>query len=165
MKPDSADAFLVKEIVNGSQSAWRQLIDRYSGRLLAFARARTASLNDAEDLVQETFVGFLQSLDHFDSSRSLETYLYTILRYKLYDLLRQRSRGDCWLLVDLCFSSGARPLKVYRASHEAPPGLVAETWAGIRPPPSLRHDGNENGRSSDSRRRELGRAAWADRRE
>ncbi len=90
MKPDNADAFIVEEIVTGSQSAWRQLIDRYSGRLLAFARARTASLSDAEDLVQETFVGFLQSLGHYDASRSLETYLFTILRYKLYDLLRQR---------------------------------------------------------------------------
>lgn len=90
MKAGSADEFLVDEIVSGSESAWRQLIDRYSGRLLAFARARTPSLNDAEDLVQEAFVGFLQSLGHFDRSRSLETYLFTILRYKLYDLLRQR---------------------------------------------------------------------------
>ncbi|UCE61508.1 MAG: RNA polymerase sigma factor [Phycisphaerales bacterium] len=90
MKPDKADVFLVEEIVKGNEAAWRQLIDRFSGRLLAFARARIASLSDAEDLVQETFVGFLQSLGHFDSNRSLETYLFTILRYKLYDLLRQR---------------------------------------------------------------------------
>lgn len=90
MNPSGADEFLVDEILSGSQDAWRQLIDRYSGRLLAFARARTPSLNDAEDLVQEAFVGFLQSLGHFDRSRSLETYLFTILRYKLYDLLRQR---------------------------------------------------------------------------
>lgn len=90
MKPGHADQFLVDGIAQGDQSAWRQLIDRYTGRLLAFARARTASLSDAEDLVQETFVGFLQSLGHYDSSRSLETYLFTILRYKLYDLLRRR---------------------------------------------------------------------------
>jgi len=86
----SADDFLVEQITRGSQPAWRQLIERYSGRLLAFARARTQSLSDAEDLVQETFVGFLQSLIHYDPARSLETYLFTILRYKLYDLLRQR---------------------------------------------------------------------------
>lgn len=86
----NADLFLVDQIREGSEPAWRQLIDRYTGRLLAFARARTASLSDAEDLVQETFVGFLQSLAHYDSARSLETYLFTILRYKLYDLLRQR---------------------------------------------------------------------------
>ncbi len=90
MTAGSADRFLVDGIREGHEAAWRQLIDRYSGRLLAFARARTQSLSDAEDLVQDAFVGFLQSLDHYDPARSLETYLYTILRYKLYDLLRQR---------------------------------------------------------------------------
>jgi len=91
MEPSpGADHFLVDQIRQGAESAWRQLIDRYSGRLLAFARARTSSLSDAEDIVQETFVGFLQSLAHYDPARSLETYLFTILRYKLYDLLRQR---------------------------------------------------------------------------
>ena len=35
-------------------------------------------------------MGFLQSVQHFDRTRSLETYLFTILRYKLYDQLRQR---------------------------------------------------------------------------
>ncbi len=91
MEPvESADHFLVEQIRSGVEPAWRQLIDRYSGRLLAFARARTGALSDAEDLVQDTFVGFLQSVEHFDAARSLETYLFTILRYKLYDMLRQR---------------------------------------------------------------------------
>lgn len=87
---DNADRFLVEQIRGGDAAAWRQLIDRFSGRLLAFARARIAGMSDAEDLVQDTFVGFLQSLTHYDASRSLETYLFTILRYKVYDLLRQR---------------------------------------------------------------------------
>ncbi|MBI4718284.1 MAG: sigma-70 family RNA polymerase sigma factor [Planctomycetes bacterium] len=90
MTAGHADEFLVDGIVRGDADAWRQLIERYNGRLLAFARAPTQSLTDAEDLVQETFVGFLQSIGHYDRGRSLETYLFTILRYKLYDLLRQR---------------------------------------------------------------------------
>ncbi len=90
MEAEQADRFLVEQIKSGDQGAWRQLIDRYHGRLVAFAKARTASLSDAEDLVQEAFVGFIQSLDHYDLSRSLETYLFTILRYKLFDQLRQR---------------------------------------------------------------------------
>jgi RNA polymerase sigma-70 factor, ECF subfamily len=93
MEPNSADnpnAYLIEQIRTGSQAAWKELIDSYSGRLLAFARARTQSLADAEDLVQETFIGFLQSATHFDPTRSLETYLFTILRYKLYDLLRSK---------------------------------------------------------------------------
>jgi len=90
MAPDGADTFLVEQIRRGSELAWRQLIARYEGRLQAFARAQTPTLADAEDAVQDTFVGFLQSLDRYDPTRSLETYLFTILRYKLIDLLRRR---------------------------------------------------------------------------
>lgn len=89
----NADRYLVEQIREGSEAAWRQLIDRYAGRLLAFARTRAPGLADAEDLVQDAFVGFLQSVASYDTSRSLETYLFTILRYKLYDLLRQRKNN------------------------------------------------------------------------
>lgn len=90
METNNADQFLVEQIRGGDQAAWRQLIDRYEGRLLAYTRMRTASLADAEDLVQESFIGFLQSLPHYDSKRALETYLFTIVRYKICDQLRQR---------------------------------------------------------------------------
>ncbi|MCB9851362.1 MAG: RNA polymerase sigma factor [Phycisphaerales bacterium] len=90
MEPESADRYLVEEIRRGQESAWRQLIDAYHGRLLAFARTRIASLSDAEDVVQDALVGFLQSLPNYDPARSLETYLFTILRYKLVDRLRSR---------------------------------------------------------------------------
>lgn len=90
MESHNADEFLIERIRQGDQDAWRRFIQRYEGRLTAFARMRTAGLADAEDLVQETFVGFLQSLKHYDSRRALETYLFTILRYKLCDQLRQR---------------------------------------------------------------------------
>lgn len=93
MNPASADEFLVDEIRKGSGDAWRLLIDRYHGRLLAFARSRTKCLSDADDLVQESFVGFLQSITHYNAAQSLETYLFTILRYKLYDVLR-RKKGN-----------------------------------------------------------------------
>lgn len=90
IEPSGADRFLVEQIHRGDPSAWRQLIERYEGRLLAYARARTANLADAEDLVQETFIGFLNSLAHYDSGRVLETYLFTILRHKICDQLRQK---------------------------------------------------------------------------
>jgi len=122
---DNAEAYLVEQIRGGSQSAWRDLIDRYSGRLLAFARARTASLSDAEDLVQETFIGFLQSATHFDPSRSLETYLFTILRYKLYDLLRSRKVK----LVSEPADSDDWWDRIVPGSHETPSGLAVQAEA------------------------------------
>lgn len=90
MDADKGDAFLIDGIKRGDQRAWRQLIERYQGRLLAFARSRAPSLADAEDVVQEAFVGFATSIANFDPTRSLETYLFTIARYKLFDLMRQR---------------------------------------------------------------------------
>lgn len=121
----NADQFLIEEILGGNQSAWRQLIDRYTGRLLAFARARAPSHSDAEDLVQESFVGFLQSLSHYDPSRSLETYLFTILRYKLYDLLRQRKQNVISAPVD---ADGWWD-DVLPGSSETPSGLAVKAEA------------------------------------
>ena len=125
VNPGGADQFLIDQIARGDQGAWKQLIDRYTGRLLAFARARTASFSDAEDLVQETFVGFLQSLAHYDPSRSLETYLFTILRYKLYDLLRQRKSH----VVAEPADSEDWWDRVVPGSMETPSGIAAQAEA------------------------------------
>jgi RNA polymerase sigma-70 factor, ECF subfamily len=51
-------------------------------------RDRTAS----EDIVQETFIGFLHSLPNFDDKRELQTYLFTIASYKITDYLRKMGR-------------------------------------------------------------------------
>lgn len=94
MSAGQADHFLIEEIRAGEEPAWQQLIERFQGRLLAFARSRIASIADAEDVVQDTFIGFLQSLSRYDSNRSLETYLFTILRYKITDYLRASGSGS-----------------------------------------------------------------------
>ncbi len=90
MEHSQADELLVDQIVRGDPDAWRMLIARFEGRLLAFARSRLAAHADAEDVVQEAFVGFLQSLPNYDVSRPLETYLFAILRYKISDLLKKQ---------------------------------------------------------------------------
>ena len=66
------------------------MIARYEGRLRACARNRLSSAADVDDTVQETLLGFVQSLPHYDPSRSLETYLFAILRYKIGDVCRRR---------------------------------------------------------------------------
>src|SRR5262249_57227912 len=46
----------------------------------------------AEDTVQETFIGFLTSLPHYDEGRDLEAYLFSIAAHKLTDHLRRQGR-------------------------------------------------------------------------
>lgn len=89
---DDADSFLVAAIRRGDQRAWQQLIERYQGRLMAFARTRLRESGDAEDAVQEALLGFVTSLKHYDESRPLETYLFSILRYKIGESLTRKKR-------------------------------------------------------------------------
>lgn len=93
MKKDSAvDQVLIKRIRSGDADAWGDLIKRYEGRLLAFVNSRLSNRSASEDIVQEAFIGFLNSLANFDGRRSLESYLFSICAYKMTDHLRREGR-------------------------------------------------------------------------
>src|SRR5437588_10926085 len=87
-----SDRLLIQQIRQGDPRAWEHLIARYEGRLLAFVDRRLHDRGASEDVVQETFVGFLNSLPNFDEHRELQTYLFTIASHKLTDHLRRIGR-------------------------------------------------------------------------
>jgi RNA polymerase sigma-70 factor (ECF subfamily) len=95
-----SDRLLIEQIRAGDSTAWQALIDRYEGRLLAFAQRRLRDRTASEDVVQETFVGLLNSLPNFDPSRELQTYLFTICSHKLTDWLRKSGRSPLRNLAD-----------------------------------------------------------------
>ncbi len=86
------DHILVERIRRGESQAWDELIGRFDGRLLAFVESRLRNRSVSEDVVQETFIGFLTSLPNYDVSRSLESYLFSIAAHKLTDHLRREGR-------------------------------------------------------------------------
>ena len=122
MSGGEADTFLMAAVQRGDQQAWCELIDRYQGRMLSFARRMLAERSEAEDLVQETFLGLLRSLPTYDASRSLETYLFAILRNKLHDYLRRRQKGQRQSLDQLDADEGAEAW----IDAETPSGYLAD---------------------------------------
>lgn len=88
----SSDQLLVARIRAGEADAWNELIGRFEGRLLAFVEGRIGRRSAGEDVVQETFLGFLNSLPNFEDSRPLESYLFSIAAHKLTDHLRREGR-------------------------------------------------------------------------
>src|ERR687885_1119340 len=87
-----SDRLLIQQIRQGDPRAWEHLIARYEGRLLAFVDRRLRDRATSEDVVQEAFVGFLNSLPNFDEKRELQTYLFTITAHKITDQLRRLGR-------------------------------------------------------------------------
>jgi RNA polymerase sigma-70 factor (ECF subfamily) len=87
-----SDRLLIRKIRDGDSRSWDTLIARYEGRLLAFVDRRLHDRAASEDVVQESFIGFLNSLPNFDEQRELQTYLFTIASHKLTDHLRRMGR-------------------------------------------------------------------------
>lgn len=119
MASDS-DRLLVRQIRQGDARAWTTLISRYEGRLLAFVDRRLHDRASSEDVVQETFIGFLNSLPNFDEQRELQTYLFTIASHKLTDYLRRMGRHPLHLMSD----SKGDVLNQQSDHHQAASSLV-----------------------------------------
>ena len=90
--PSDSDRLLIQQIRQGDTRAWDDLIARYEGRLLAFVDRRLHDRAASEDVVQETFIGFLTSLPHYDEKRDMEAYLFSIAAHKLTDHMRKQGR-------------------------------------------------------------------------
>jgi RNA polymerase sigma-70 factor (ECF subfamily) len=103
----SSDQLRVGRIRAGEPDAWNELIARFEGRLLAFVEGRLGRRTAGEDVVQETFLGFLNSLPNFEDSRPLESYLFSIAAHKLTDHLRREGRRPTLPLAAGDGTSGA----------------------------------------------------------
>lgn len=113
-----SDKLLIERIRAGEVEAWNELIARFEGRLLAFVEGRMHQRTAAEDIVQESFIGFLTSLPNYDARQSLEGYLFSIAAHKLTDHLRREGRRPTLPLapVSSCTSTGWEPPARARAA-------------------------------------------------
>ena len=99
------EQYFLDKIRQGDQQAWSDFVGRYRGRLLRFARAKLPQSADAEDVVQEAFIGFVSSLERFRGDCDLETYLFSLIRRKIIDSYRRKESRRVCLIQDAYDSS------------------------------------------------------------
>ncbi len=136
-----AELDLIERIRAGDQEAWAECIRQFEGRLMAFVDSRLRSRTAAEDVVQETFLGFLISLPNYDPKTKLETYLFSIAAHKLTDVLRREGRRPTVPLMPTDSAGGRfepkgreRVASSMMRSHERKGGeeeVIAECLAGL----------------------------------
>lgn len=75
-------------------------VDAHGDQLYRYALVRVRDPDVAQDLVQETFLAALRSRDNFAGRSKLSTWLTGILRHKLLDYYRTRSKGPTETALD-----------------------------------------------------------------
>jgi RNA polymerase sigma-70 factor, ECF subfamily len=87
-----SDAELVARVAQGSEGALRELFERHGGAVVALARRMLSDRQDAEEILQDTFLSLHRHAAAFDEARaSLRTYLFAIARNLCLTRLRKRS--------------------------------------------------------------------------
>lgn len=88
----TSDEGLLERCRKGDDQAFRSIMDRYQGRLLATAAGMLGTGSDAESVVQDGFLRFYCSIDKFEGRSSLATYLTRIVMNQSLKRLRERQR-------------------------------------------------------------------------
>lgn len=86
------DYALMRSIQNGDMVAFNALVDRYKDRLLNVIGRMLNSTEEAEDIVQETFVRVYQHRSSFNFQHCFSTWIYTIGLNLARNELRKRKK-------------------------------------------------------------------------
>jgi RNA polymerase sigma-70 factor (ECF subfamily) len=89
---EKSDATAVAQVRAGDPDAFRALVERHSHSVFRLAFRMTGNEQDAEDLVQETFLRAYRQLGKFDGRAGFSTWLYRIAANCSLDLIRARKR-------------------------------------------------------------------------
>ncbi len=86
------DEQLLKSCLEGDTDKFKEIVDKYRGKVTGFAINILGNREDAEDACQETFINIIQNLDKFDFDRNFKDWLFTILYNRCIDKVRKRNR-------------------------------------------------------------------------
>ena len=89
---EPTDATFVARARTGDSDAFRVLVERHSRALFRLAFRMTGNQQDAEDVVQESFLRAYKQLGKFDERATFGTWLYRIAANCSLDLVRSRKR-------------------------------------------------------------------------
>ena len=93
MKKYKSDEALVKDIVNGKESAFRVFYERFFGKVYKYAYRKVKNRSDAEDITEETFLKALKGFKNFEErfEGGLDVWMYTIERNVVRDYFRKQT--------------------------------------------------------------------------
>ncbi len=86
------DTELIGQIIDGDENAFSVLHDRYKVKLLSYAVKRTANLDDAQTLVQETWLKVFQHIAELREAEKFSRWMFRIAHQLNVDLHRKHQK-------------------------------------------------------------------------
>lgn len=97
-KDSRTDSELMTALVGGEEEAFTEIIRRFQGPVYSLLIRMLGNEDEAEELLQVTFCRVHRYRDHYDPSRPLVTWIFTIASNLAKKEWRRRSR---WMQVPL----------------------------------------------------------------
>jgi RNA polymerase sigma-70 factor (ECF subfamily) len=143
MTPYSDDRELVHACRAGKTEAFGVLITRYQTRLFPTLHRLLGSVEDAEDILQDTFVRAYEKLDQFQGDSSFYTWIYRIaVNLALSGHRKRRVRSLLRIVHQRIDDGGAQPVDTSLESDPSFPLERAETEKLVQD--ALNHLGPEH---------------------
>lgn len=86
-----AEKGLINNLKKGKEEAYEELVDTYGNRLLRTCYLILKDKEEAEDVVQETFIKIFKSISSFREDSGLYTWIYSIALNISRDRLRKKN--------------------------------------------------------------------------
>ncbi len=87
---ETTEMAAIEQVRAGDGEAFRLLVERYSRTIFRLTYRMTGNEQDAEDMVQETFLRAYRQIHSYDSRAGFGTWLFRIATNCSLDLLRKR---------------------------------------------------------------------------
>lgn len=129
---ESSDAAVVAQVLAGDKDAFRLLVDRHTRSVYSVAYRMTGNQQDAEEIVQDSFLRAYKSLERFELRSSFSTWLYRIAVNRSLDFLRARKTNETCQAVDnpAPQEDGAETQIQVEASTPGPDRMLLSAEAG-----------------------------------
>jgi len=105
---EKTDEDLARNARSGSRRSFEELALRYRRRLFAYFRPRLGSDQDAEDLVQETFLKLYRNIGSYDPAFRFSTWLYTAANRLAISAFRKRKTAAAGMEAEVREEPAAR---------------------------------------------------------
>src|SRR5713226_7385460 len=119
-QPGTDEAILVAQSRDGDTTAFGELVRRYEGKIFRLAQHVTQNREDAEDVLQETFMKAYEHLEQFKGDSKFYTWIVRIAVNQALMKLRKR-KTDKSVSLDETIDTGEDTLVREIAAWEEDP--------------------------------------------